>query len=233
MSTDLESSIFSECTFHYAESHEDYTEVKWKILKNGGTLVSFADLAAFRLAHVPCTEKEEYYDVSLLDDSISCGSLVDASDYLIASATGYAWISSQRKYAALTSKQPADRNHTVASDRGDGEYREPEPSTRKVNGNHPITRFHDPSIMRGRNFYTMDDMMRILDYILGNQGTNNSPNGQNLWEGAFHAKLIPGRSDQAMRDQWIKKIRPRYEEYMSQYREWKASGKSWRDSYVR
>jgi hypothetical protein len=224
MNPETKSIIFRAFTFFYPETHEDYNEVRLKIVMNGGTIVSYPALATIRLARVPCHDREDHYDLSLLDDSLQAGRMVDISDYFIVPATGYAWITQQRDYKEAREREQRARTSTrpTAGQRGE-RLLPPRPALTTPN--------NDPWAMRSRNVYTEDDLMRIMDYVLENHSQKHSPNGQVFWITAAAIPLIPKRSDQAIRDQWVKRIRPKYNEFLPIYRAWKGAGKSWRDPY--
>jgi hypothetical protein len=262
MNTQLLSTIFREFSFYYPDSQPDFLDIRRKIIQNGGTIVNYPQLAAIKLAHTPCYERGDFYDVSLIDDSIQKGRMPDSGDYLIAPGFGYAWINSQRNYEARVSQETVD---TMASQRTPPRYRSSEPvvsrgiqifdETREYASRSrtrsprkpttispeglprpfrevPITRYDDVVRMRGRVGYSHDDDMRIIDFVMKMQAPAHSANGQKLWDTAYTSNLIPGRTAQSMRGRWIKFIRPIFDERHPEYLAWAAQGKSWRDPYV-
>lgn len=239
MSSPRSSSLFGELTFYYPRSAPDFDAVYEKIDAYGGTMTQHIEFAKVKLAHVPCFEPGDFYDISFIDDSIQSRTVKPLSDYLIAVDFGYAWITSERE---LTSNKvsPTYGSH----------YREvmsryqTSPFQNRLQAQspkkplmpfrpYPIKRDADPMILRGRQFYLLFDDLRIIDFILSEATVGATANGENLWREAERLQLIPGRSDQSMRGRYMKTIRRKWDQYyQSHYRQWKNEGHSWREPYV-
>jgi hypothetical protein len=239
MSSPRSISLFRELTFYYPRSAPDFDEVYRKIDINGGTMTQHMEFARIKLAHVPCFEPGDFYDISLIDDSIKSDSVKPLSDYLIAPDFGYAWITSERELASNNVSPTYGAHYREVMSRYQtspfqNRLRAQSPRSPLMPFRpHPIKRDVDPMILRGRQFYLLFDDLRIIDFIRSEATDGARANGENLWRQAADVRLIPGRSDQSMRGRYMKTIRNKWQEhYEPHYRRWKNEGHSWRDPYV-
>ena len=254
----LQSRMFQELTFYYDPDELDFLVLNSKIVAHGGHLTGFAHIAGMKLARVPYFEGGDFYDAVYIDDCIAAGKLLDKDEYYISRLIGVAFVDSTLSYSerrllnadrARAGLEPrrTPRGSIASRDRSRSRSRSPEQFNRRMSvvsptgtarpfRENPINRLADPFIMRGREFYSKDDDMRILDYIhesyeIGGGRVKYNPNGNQFWIEAQHRNLIPGRSDQSMRGRYLKTIRAQYQERLMEYVRWKEQGNSWRNPY--
>lgn len=74
-------------------------------------------------------------------------------------------------------------------------------------------RYQDPIPLRGRNFFSDEEDLRIIDFIVENiNRPGMSPNGQNLWKKAERDNRFPGRTWQSLEGRYKKHIRDRWDD---------------------
>jgi hypothetical protein len=248
------SRIFQEITFYYNPQEPDFMELNNKIIAHGGHLTGFSHIAVMKLGRVPYVDGGDFYDAIYVDDCIAAGKLLDKDEYYISRLIGVAFVDSTLTYAerqllhadrARVGLEPRRTPRESGSSPERSRSRSPrtvargmsvllarEPPSRPFR-EVPITRYEDPYIMRGREPYSPEDDMRILDFVheVADAYQGRSATGTNLWEYAEDMGLIPGRTDQSMRGRYLKFLRPQYEEKRRLYVQWKVAGGSWRNPY--
>lgn len=242
--------ILSGRTFYYPPDASNLKDIKALVNEHDGVFTSVPLTAEFHLIPSGWSYKYngsqgELIDVSFLSESIASGQLLDKSLYLVSELlpTPLAWqkrgegrklkpgvvmtSSPNRSQSPPRSPSPRPRarqtqNGPQSPARGNPEV--PISPFKKRTLPWPrvgIDRYQDPIPLRGRELYTHDDDMAIVDFIQVNwNNARMSPNGNNLWRAAEAADIVPGRTWQSLQGRYKKTLRYKWGQLMQEHQRW-------------